>query len=473
MNSTKNQKEFLLQVGEKGVVEFSDVSYEGLGVCKVNAIDLKGTYYENYPMFVEGALYNEKGIVEIIKINKTFANAKLVKLFNDSYSKYRISPICPHYIDCGGCDIMHMNYTGQLVFKRKIVKDAFERIALLKDVEVLNTIGMERPNYYRNKVQMPVASRYGKAVVGFYKKNTHDVFPITKCYIQDEKSCEMANFIKNLLNEFKVQAYDEKFKANNKDGAIRHIVIKLSKLTNKVMVILVSTSNTLPYKDEIIKKLISRYNNISSVVLNVNKLATPNVLTNESIVLYGDDYLEEELCGLKFKIGITSFFQVNNEQTEKLYNKVIELGYIKKDDCVIDAYCGIGTISLMLAKHAKHVYGVEVIEEAIKNAKDNAKLNNIKNVTFEAGLAEEVVKKWKDKANVLVVDPPRKGIDESLINTILNTNFERIVYVSCNPTTLARDVRMLSEKYKVKVIQPVDMFPHTHHVETVVLLYHK
>jgi 23S rRNA (uracil1939-C5)-methyltransferase len=239
------------------------------------------------------------------------------------------------------------------------------------------------------------------------------------------------------------------------------------------MVILVSTTNTLPNKDEIIKKLTSRYNNISSVVLNVNKLATPNVLTNESIVLYGDNYLEEELCGLKFKIGVTSFFQVNNEQTEKLYNKVLELGYIKNDDSVIDAYCGIGTISLMLAKRAKHVYGVEVVEEAIKNALDNAKLNNIKNVTFEAGLAEEVVKKWKDKANVLVVDPPRKGIDEALVNTILESNFEKIVYVSCNPTTLARDVRMLSDKYKVKTIQPVDMFPHTHHVETVVLLYRK
>ena len=473
MNNTQNKKEILLQVGEKSVVDFVDVSYEGLGVCKVNAIDLKGNFYENYPMFVEGALYNERGIVEITKLNKTFANAKLVKLFQDSHSKYRTTPVCSHYAECGGCDIMHMNYQGQLVYKRKIVKDAFERIALLKDVEVNNTIGMERPLYYRNKVQMPVASRFGKATVGFYKKNTHDVFPITKCYIQDEKSCEMANFIKNLLNEFKIQAYDEKYKVNNKDGAIRHIVIKLSKTTNKVMVILVSTTNTLPFKDEIIKKLVSRYNNISSVVLNVNKLPTPNVLTNEFVVLYGDNYLEETLCGLNFKIGVTSFFQVNNEQTEKLYNKVVEYGYFKPTDKVIDAYCGIGTISLMLAKHVEHVYGVEVVEEAIVNAKENAKINNINNVTFEAGLAEEVVKKWKDKANVLVVDPPRKGIDEKLINTILESEFEKLVYVSCNPTTLARDVRLLSEKYKVKEIQPVDMFPQTHHVETVVRLIRK
>lgn len=473
MNNTQNKKEVLLQVGEKCVVDFVDVSYEGLGVCKVDAIDLKGNFYQNYPIFVEGTLYDEKGIVEITKLNKTFANAKLVKLFNDKTSKYRQQPTCPHYEECGGCDIMHMNYRGQLVFKRKIVKNAFERIALMPDVEVENVIGMDTPVHYRNKVQMPIASRFGKAVVGFYKKNTHDVFPVTKCIIQDDKSCEMANFVKNLLNEFKIQAYDEKFKANNKDGAIRHVVIKISRLTNKAMIILVSTINNLPFKNEIIKKLINRYPNISSIVLNVNKLVTPNVLTDENIVLYGDDYLEEELCGLKFKLGITSFFQVNNEQTEKLYNKVKELGFFKKTDRVIDAYCGIGTISLSLASSVEHVYGVEVVEEAIKNAKDNAKLNNINNVTFKAGLAEEVVEEWKDKANALVVDPPRKGMDEKLINTILNTNFEKIVYVSCNPTTLARDVRLLKDAYKVKYVQPVDMFPHTHHVETIAVLVKK
>lgn len=473
MNNTQNKKEFLLQVGEKGVVEFVDVSYEGLGVCKVDAIDLKGNYYENYPMFVEGALYTEKGIVEITKVNKNFANAKLVKLFSDKYSKYRTTPICQHYNECGGCDVMHLNYIGQLNFKKKIVKDAFERIALIDNVEVLDTIGMDKPFNYRNKVQMPIASLFGKAIVGFYKKNTHDVFPVTKCHIQDDKSCEMANFVKNLLNEFKIQAYDDKFKANNKDGAIRHVIIKMSKLTGKVMIIIVSTINKLPYKDEIIKKLINRYNNISSIILNVNNLPLTTVLTEDNIVLYGDNYLEEELCGLRFKIGATSFFQVNNEQTEKLYNKVLELGCFKKTDNVIDAYCGIGTISLMLAKNVNHVYGVEVVKEAIINAKDNAKLNKINNVTFETGLAEEVVDKWSNKANILVVDPPRKGIDEKLINTIIKSDFEKLVYVSCNPTTLARDIRLLKDTYKVKTIQPVDMFPHTHHVETVVVLTRK
>jgi 23S rRNA (uracil1939-C5)-methyltransferase len=236
------------------------------------------------------------------------------------------------------------------------------------------------------------------------------------------------------------------------------------------MVILVSTINYLPYKNEIIQKLLNRYPNISSVILNVNKLATPNVLTDEFVVLHGDDYLEEELCGLKFKLGVTSFFQVNNEQTEKLYQKVKELGFFKPTDNVIDAYCGIGTISLMLAETCHHVYGVEVVEEAIKNALDNAKLNNINNVTFKAGLAENIVEEWKNKANALVVDPPRKGIDEKLINTILNANFEKIVYVSCNPTTLARDIRLLKDMYKVKYVQPVDMFPHTHHVETIAVL---
>ena len=472
-NTTKTKKEFLLQVGEKGVVEFVDVSYEGLGVGKINAIDLKGNFYENYTIFVEGALAGEAGIVEITKINKNFANGKLIKLFSDKIQSFRTKPLCTHYDECGGCDIMHMNYLGQLNFKKKIVKDAFERIAFIEDIDVLDTIGMESPLYYRNKVQMPIASKFGKAVVGFYKKGTHDCFQVTKCYIQDQVSCEMANFIKNLLNEFKIQAYDDKFKANNKDGAIRHVVIKLSKLTNKFMVILVSTINELPFKNDIVRKLINRYPNISSIILNVNKMPLTTVLSEENIVLYGDDYLEEELCGLRFKIGASSFFQVNNVQTEKLYSKVLELGFFKSTDTVIDAYCGIGTISLMLAKKVKHVYGVEVVKEAIKNAYDNATLNNIKNVTFEAGLAEEVVEKWSKKANALVVDPPRKGMDEKLIKTILKANFEKIVYVSCNPTTLARDIKLLKDQYKVKTIQPVDMFPNTHHVETVVSLIRK
>lgn len=469
-NTEQNKRETLLQIGEKAIVEFVDVTYEGLGVCKVNAIDLRGNFYENYPIFVEGALTNEKGIIEITKINKHFAEGKIIKLFKEVISEYRTSPMCSHYEDCGGCNIMHMNYKGQLAFKTKIVKDAFERIALLKNTNVLNTIGMINPTCYRNKVQMPIANKFGKAVVGFYKKNSHNVFPITKCYIQDEKSCEIANFVKNLLNEFRIPAYDEKFKANNKDGAIRHVVIKMSKLENKIMVILVSTISELPHKDEIIRKLINRYPNISSIILNVNKLPLTCVLSEENITLYGDNYLLEELCGLKFKVGATSFFQVNHTQTEVLYNKILELAEFTEDDKVIDAYCGIGTISLMLAKRVKEVLGIEVVKEAIDNAKDNALLNNIKNAKFMVGQAEELVEKYVKDYNALVVDPPRKGMDQKLIDTILKTKFKKLIYVSCNPTTLARDVKLLSEQYSVVTVQPVDMFPHSHHVENVVLL---
>lgn len=469
-NIEQNNKTILLQIGEKAIVEFIDITYEGLGVCKVNAIDVKGKLYENYPIFVEEALVKEKGIVEITKINKNFSEGKILKLFKETISQSRTIPICMHYNDCGGCDIMHMNYKGQLAFKTKIVKDAFERIALLREVNVLNTIGMQNPVSYRNKVQMPIANRFGKATVGFFKKNTHNVFPITKCYIQDEKSLEIANFIKNLLNEFKIQGYDEKFKANNKDGAIRHIVIKTSKFNNKIMIIIASTTSLLPHKDEIIKKIINRYNNISSIILNVNKLPLSCVLSEENIVLYGDSYIIEELCNLKFKIGASSFFQVNLAQTEVLYKKIIEIADFKEDEKVIDAYCGIGTISLVISKYVKKVLGIEIIKEAIDNAIDNANLNNIKNTKFIVGPAEELVEKNKDNYDTLVIDPPRKGVDQKLIDTILKTKFNKIIYVSCNPTTLARDIRLLKDIYDVKTIQPIDMFPYSHHVETIALL---
>lgn len=473
MNKTINLpelKEINLQKGEKLTVTFIDQTYEGLGVCKVSG-NIKNTYYENFPIFVEDALPSEKGIIEITKINKTFGEAKLLKIFSDTTSINRIRPICENYNQCGGCNIMHMNYSSQLKFKQKVVLDAITRIGQIENIKVEPVIGMKNPLGYRNKVQMPVGTTLNnKAIVGFYKRNSHEVMPISKCYIQDEQSCEIANFVKNLLNEYKISVYNER----NQEGLIRNIVVKLSQLTKEIMIILVSTSTELPSQELIIKKIINRYPMVSSIILNINNQKGSLVLSENNIVLFGKSTIEDELLGKKFDLGATSFFQVNHEQTEKLYQKVLDLGNFKKDDVVIDAYCGIGTISLIVAEKVKHVYGVEIIKEAILNAKNNALKNNIKNVTFEVGSAEEIVTKWAKIANAIVVDPPRKGLDTSLVKTIVDTKIKKVVYVSCNPSTLARDLKLFVEaKYQILTIQPVDMFPYTSHVETIVLLSHK
>lgn len=466
-----------LKVGTIYKVKFTSYSHEGLAIGKINAIDEEGNKYENFPVFTFFALINEEGLVEITKLYKTYALGTLVRVNASSTSKDRCQPICPMYEKCGGCNIMHMNYKHQLEFKQMMVKDTLSHIGKLDNVMVNKVLGMDNGNglYYRNKVQVPVSSNSNKTSVGFYQRNSHIVTPLNECFIQTKLSTEIVKFVKNILVSFGLTGYDEK----KHTGDIKHIILRRNHDdSNQMVVIVTKNKNFLKPTDlnEFIKKVTMRYPTIVSIIQNVNPLTTNTILGDEVITLYGKNTLSDTLCGLKFNIGPKSFYQVNHEQCEKLYNSAISFANLSSDDIVIDAYCGIGTIGLIASKVVKHVYGVEIVKEAINNAIVNAKLNKITNATFVCNKAETQIVKWMNegiKPTCIFVDPPRKGCDITLLNTIIEMNINKVVYISCDPATLARDLLILSEFYDIKTVQPVDMFSQTSHVENVVFLQRK
>ena len=354
--------------------------------------------------------------------------------------------------------------------KTNEVKQVLSRIGKLEDVEVHDTIGMDNPYRYRNKAQFPIQKNNGIPIIGFYKKKTHDVISTEKCVIQHEINDKIVKIIKTYIRAYKVSIYDEK----THTGLIRHLVTKIGFTTKEVMVVLVANGNKLPYLKELASVLKENIPGFKTLVVNVNQKDTNAILGRENIVIYGDGKINDYIGDLVFEISPLSFFQVNPVQTKVLYDKALEYANLNDTDTVFDIYCGIGTISLFLAQKAKKVYGIEIIDDAIKDAKINAKLNNIHNAEFYVGKAEEIVPKMYREgktANVVVVDPPRKGCDEKVLETIVSMNPERIVYVSCNPSTLARDLDYLNvHGFKCVEAQPVDMFPHSTHVETVALL---
>lgn len=463
------QEKLIIKKGTKLVTKCIDLNHEGQGVCKIEGIK-DSEEVTNFPIFVNNMIPDEKGQLEITKLSKTYGYANVVKVFNDTRSKNRTRPLCPNYEKCGGCNIMHMSYPYQLEFKTKMVKDTLWKLGSIDNVEVLPTIGMSNPDKYRNKVQVPFRKTFYKTVCGFFAKDSHNVIPLTECLIQPDISTSIIHFVRNMCNEFKIDGYVE----NDNTGLIRHLLVRTNHDLTEIMLVFVLTNSELPYKDEIISKIIKRYPNVKSIIINVNNKVGNTILGEKCLTIYGNDYINDTLCGLKFRIGPKSFYQVNHVQTEKLYNKAISLANLNENDILIDAYCGIGTIGLIASKHVKEVYGVEIVEEAIKNAKINAKENKIKNSHYVCNKAEEQIVKWKSEginANVIVVDPPRKGCDIKLLETIDEMNIEKVVYVSCDPATLARDLKILIQKgYKLEVIQPVDMFPYTSNVETIAYL---
>ena len=462
----------IIKKGTRIVASCVDYNHEGQGVCKISGVK-DGEEVTNFPVFVNNMLLEEKGQLEITKVSKTYAYANIVKIYNDTKSTSRVRPNCPNYDKCGGCNIMHMDYSSQLQFKTKMVKDTLRKLGSLDNVEVLPTIGMKNPDKYRNKVQVPFRKTFYKTICGFFAKDSHNVVPLTDCMIQPDISTSIIHFVRNLCNEFKIDGYVEETNC----GLIRHLLVRTNHDLSEIMIVFVLTKKDLPYKEEIISKIIKRYPNVTSIIINVNDKAGNTILGKECHTIFGNDYINDTLCELEFRIGPKSFYQVNHEQTEKLYRKAIEYAELKDTDILIDAYCGIGTIGLIASKYVKEVYGVEIVDEAIKNAKVNAKANKIKNANFVCNKAEDQIIKWRNdgvNANVIVVDPPRKGCDIKLLNTIEEMDIEKVVYVSCDPATLARDLKILCEKgYYVKTVQPVDMFPFTSNVETVVLLSHK
>lgn len=461
--------EKIIKLGTKMVMEFVALTHEGLGIAKISGPNSLGETYDNFPIFVPGALPNEKGFVEINRLTKSFGYGTLLKAFPDTFTKDRNEPICENYPRCGGCNIMHMTYRAQLEFKQNMVKETLERIGMLKGIKIEPIIGAKKPLNYRNKVQVPFGEDNYKTIAGFYKRDTHSIIPLNKCYIQSDISTSLTIFVKNLCNEFGIKGYNEKYHK----GDIRHILIKTN-AKEELMLVIVALHPDIKNIEKLVEKVVKRYPSIKSVVLNINRARGNTTIGDKNILLYGESYIKDVLCGKTFKIGATSFYQVNHDQTEVLYNKVVELASLNKEDVLIDAYCGIGTIGIIASDHVKKVYGVEIMPEAIQNANDNIKLNNVQNAEYVCGKAEEQIVKWMESglpATTIVVDPPRKGCDTVLLETIVSMNIPKVIYVSCNPATLARDLKYLVEQnYNVKFVQPVDMFPQSNHVETVVLL---
>jgi len=438
-------------------VSITGMGTKGEGIGKI----------DNFTIFIPGAILGEEVEVNIIKVNKNYAVGKLLNII--IASEERVKPICDIYTRCGGCQLQHMSYKEQLNFKRQKVKDALLRLGGI-DVEVEAVLGMKNPYRYRNKVQLPIGKENEKVSIGFYAPRSHNIIDLKTCLIQDEKADDIIKILREWIEKFNVPIYNEK----EHKGNLRHIMVRTAFKTGEVMVVLVTKDKNLPHKEELINKLIENLQGVVSIIQNINSQKTNVVLGKESIVLWGKDKIIDYIANFKFAITPLSFFQVNPIQTEVLYNKALEYADLKGNEVVFDAYCGTGTISLFLSQKAKKVYGVEIVAEAIESAKLNAKENNVDNVDFIVGESEKVIPELIEKgikADVVVVDPPRKGCEKSLLEAMANMSPEKIVYVSCDPATLARDLGVLEKLgYKTIRVQPVDMFSNTYHVENVVLL---
>lgn len=439
-------------------VEFEDLTHDGAGVAKV----------DGYPIFVPNGLPGEKANIKVIKVNKGYGFGKLVNIYEES--PYRVAPECSIYKECGGCQLQHMSYEGQLKAKEKQVRDVLERIGKLENVKVHPVLGMDNPWRYRNKAQVPVGEQEGGLIGGFYQQRSHQIINMKECIIQQEKNDEVVQAVVEICGQYGVRAYNEE----RHKGELRHIMARHGLVTGEVMVVLITRTNELPHKNKIIHDIVSRIPGVKSIVQNVNQKKTNVIFGNETKVLWGEEVIYDFIGDIKFAISARSFYQINPEQTKVLYEKALDYANLSGTENVIDAYCGIGTISLFLAQKAKKVFGVEIVQEAIEDARRNAQLNGISNVEFAVGEAEVVIPKWYEEGNaadVLVVDPPRKGCEEALLQTIIAMKPKRVVYVSCNPGTLARDLRILEDGgYRTIEVQPVDMFPQTMHVELVALM---
>lgn len=439
-------------------VVFEDITHDGAGVAKV----------DGYPLFIPNGLPGEKANVKVIKVNKGYGFGRLVELYEKS--PYRVEIPSDEAHKYGGCQLEHISYEGQLKYKENQVRQVLTRIGKLDDVKVHPILGMEQPWHYRNKAQVPVGEKDGKLIAGFFKPRSHEIVDTDESLIQLPEINEAVQTVKEICQELRIPAYDEE----SHKGVLRHIMARYGKQTGELMVVIITRTADLPGKNKLVDEIVARLPKVKSIVHNINSKRTNVILGEKTTVLWGNEVIYDYIGDVKFAISAISFYQVNPLQTKVLYDKALEYAGLTGEESVIDAYCGIGTISLFLAQKAKKVFGVEVVPEAIEDAKRNAELNGITNAEFAAGEAEVVIPKWYKEGNssdVLVVDPPRKGCDEALLKTIIEMKPRKVVYVSCNPATLARDLRILEDGgYKTLEVQPVDMFPYTTHVECCSLL---
>jgi len=448
----------MLEKGQKKQVEIIDLNHTVQGVAKV----------DNFVVFIDKAIKGDLVEIEITEKKKNFAVGRLLKLIKPS--KDRIKPQCDYFYDCGGCQLMHMDYRAQLIYKKNRVINEMRRSSVNMENAVVNdTIGMDNPFRYRNKTAFSVAMKNKEIIIGPYEQGTYNTVDISSCMLQSSEADKIVQLFKTLMVKYKIEAYDKK----SEKGTVRSIVIRNNR-KNELMLIIVTSTENFPNKENIVKELTSNIKEIKTVVQNINSKNTNLVMGYKNIILYGDGTIKDNIGDLIFTISPDTFFQINPEQTEKLYNIAIEYANISKNDICFDIYCGIGTISLMAAKHAKKVYGIEIVEQSIINAKENAEKNNITNAEFFTGKAEKLLPKLYSKnikADVVILDPPRKGCEQEVLDTIINMAPQRVVYVSCNPSTLARDIKLLETGgYQLKKIQPVDQFPWTLHCESLVLL---
>lgn len=492
--SNAERSDLPVQKNDEAVIDIIGMNHDGEGVGRV----------EGFTLFVPGALPGEKVRVKVLKTKKQYGYAKLLDIAQSSPD--RIAAPCAIYDQCGGCQIQHMSYEAQLGWKRQHVVDVLERIGKLSvatdgeadtakasdsamndgglnadsmsvhlrrvhGVVVHPTLGMSEPWRYRNKAQVPIGVTEGGLVGGFYARGSHRIVDMNTCLIQDERNDEVVARVKEIGRMLGISAYNEE----TGRGLLRHVVVKTAFRTGEMMLVLVTNGRDIPHADAWIGSIREHIPHVASICQNVNTKRTNVIFGDETLVLWGRDVIYDYIGNVQFAISARSFYQVNPVQTEVLYSKTVEYAGLTGKETVIDAYCGIGTISLFLAQHADQVYGVEIVKEAIDDARSNALLNEMRNVKFEVGASEDVIPAWKEQgitADVIVVDPPRKGCDPRLLDTILEMKPERVVYVSCNPSTLARDLRILEDGgYSTVEVQPVDMFPHTVHVEAVVVIY--
>ena len=435
-------------------VEIVDLTHEAFGVAKI----------DGYPIFIEKALPGEKMKIKVLKVKKQFAYGKIMDIYEESPNRIHIPKEEAHKY--GGCQIHHMTYEGQLQFKQNLVEQVLRRIGKI-DAPIHPILGMEDPWHYRNKTQVPVGEKDRKLIAGFFRPRSHDIVDTDESLIHMEEINEAVRVVKEAANRLQIPAYNEE----KHTGVLRHIMARYGRSSGELMVVLVTRTEELPGKNQLVDEIVRRLPKVKSVVQNINPKRTNVILGEKTKTLWGRDVIYDSIGDIQFAISARSFYQVNPAQTKVLYDKALEYAGLTGKETVIDAYCGIGTISLFLAKKAKQVYGVEIVEEAIEDAKRNAELNGITNVEFGAGKAEEVIPAWAESgihADVLVVDPPRKGCDEKLLETMIKMKPKKVVYVSCNPATLARDLRILEDGgYRTVEVQPVDMFSQTMHVECV------
>ncbi len=443
---------------EKYVVDIIDNGFEGEGIAKIDGLTV----------FVPGSIKGEKCEILIVKVLASHAYGKIVNIIEKSENRKESD--CATYKRCGGCSLRHMTYESTLKLKRQVVQNLVNK-GLTKKVEVLETIGMENPYNYRNKAQYPVGlNSEGQPEVGVFAQRTHTIIPIQTCLIQTEISQKIAKTILNFVKEKNIQVYNEE----NQKGLLRHIVIKVGKYTNQVMCILVVNDSKFNQEQELVKLLCEKYPEIKTIVKNINNKNTNVILGKENINLYGNGYIEDKLGEYIFKISPMSFYQVNPVQAEILYTTAINQANLDKNDILFDLYCGIGTIGIFASKYVNKVYGIEIVPQAIEDAKENAKINDVKNIEFICGDVEvafdELINKEKIVPSAIIVDPPRKGLDNKTVENIAKIKPAKLVYISCNPATMVRDLTKLENIYNIKAIQPVDMFPWTNGVESITIL---